>query len=282
MCRGWRRLALVLALAGLPQVAKAQGQASTTGEAEAAAPVAKLLRYSAACEERQIEALFDAHPGLDPHGTPSAFSPFHNAARGWLAAVNTGQSGIAYQNKCEAVMRLVAAHPDYDWTRVGKGGAPDIYLFLAQADDLTGQWAVDAFRNTAASLFGALKDGGGFDINHVLSGPIPEGEIKSMLDLIAAFAEPQILCDTVSAFPTANLELRRAGNDYTPLLVAIRQGNLDMVKRLIGEGADWLISVDGVTGTPAFTIARNARQPAVLDFLTRHEQRQEPGTVCPD
>jgi hypothetical protein len=49
---------------------------------------------------------------------------------------------------------------------------------------------------------------------------------------------------------------------------------------LIGEGADWLIDVQGVSGTAAFTIATQNQRTLISAFLVDHEQRREPGTPC--
>ncbi len=64
----------------------------------------------------------------------------------------------------------------------------------------------------------------------------------------------------------AGIELNKAGDlGYTPLHVACMRGDLEMVKLLVNRGADLFALNEGV---PPFTIARQAGQDHICDFLS--------------
>lgn len=78
-----------------------------------------------------------------------------------------------------------------------------------------------------------------------------------------------------------SVDARTNENQYTPLLIAAAAGKADMVKLLIAEGADWLVTIKSINDPwPLAAIARSSSDPTIETWLTQHKQSTALPTKC--
>ncbi|WP_157950383.1 ankyrin repeat domain-containing protein [Pannonibacter carbonis] len=242
-------------------------------------PVIKLGVFATACSAPQVKALLTNDRSFDINAYPATLTPVQLAMARLLKAIVAFD--LSYQNACLATISTIMQDERYRWRETGPRQNTDLTYFLRNTAGVAGNTdAYQGYRTATFVILDILKRKPDFDINYRLQTGHGPNYPATAAGAAAAGGLGEIWCDTLARMPEVNLEERRAASGYTPLLIAIANRKTDMVKRLIGAGADYLVQVDGIKDFAAEEIARSVGANDILTFLIAHRQGLELGTSC--
>ena len=253
---------------------------SARAETEAAlSPILKLGNFASACSAPQVRALLARDTTFDINAYPVTLTPVQLAMKRLLRAAV--ENDADYQTACLATITAIMRDTRYVWQEIGARQNTDLIYFLRNTDGVEGNdQALKAYRIALFSVLGTLSKKDDFDINYQIQAPTGPREPATAAGAAAAGGLPRIWCDLAGEMPAIDLEGRKGERFFTPLLIAVSRKKTDMVRRLVGQGADYLVHVDGVAATAAETIAVEVGATDIRTFFINHRQANALGTAC--
>ena len=229
--------------------------------------IIKLGMFASACDGPPITSLLRRDSTFDINASPGA----HTAVQ--LAQIRLGQALSSneseYRTACVNTIIAIMSDRRYSWREAGTHQTTDLMHFVSVLKDES----KDNMRTTLGPILKLLKEKiSDFDVNYRLKAQRLPTEAGTVAGSLVQTGNVDAWCMVTKTFPLS-LEERPSEDYYTPLLLAIAQNKIDMVKLLIGEGADWDVYLtDYPTGWAAEEIARANTYTNIEEWLVQHKQ----------
>lgn len=255
--------------AGMPSFAMAKSMAKPPNFSEPNS-LAKLVAFSVVCDVKQISNLLRQDPKFNINEGFSTITPLQLAQTRLVRSIKEGDGAI--QTACYETIATIMKDPRYMWKESIIGRMTDLMYLLEATKDLT---VLQSKNIELGKILGILQQRSDFDINYQTQGATGSDRPRTVAGVIAEGGNIEIWCSVRKVSPGMKdgMDNRANGNQYTPLLLAAAAGKGDMVRLLIGEGADWMITLQNINDPwPIALLARNSGDATLEAWLIKHKQ----------
>lgn len=266
--------AIILMLASPTAMAEMR---ATEKVANDVAATIKLASFSLACDEPQIKGLLKANPTFNINEPAGTLTAGQLALQRLVAAVSKGE--LNYQDACSNTILTLMSDSRYSWKEAICGRPKDFMFLIENTKNLPD----DKIKPLFGYVFHAMDKLTAFDVNYQTVLATDASRPRTVAGYIAENGNSKIWCAVRTKYPSMvdSMDIRPNENQYTPLLLAAAAGKSDMVKLMIAEGADWLVTIKNINDPwPLAVIAHSSSDPTIEKWLIQHKQSATLPTRC--
>lgn len=239
----------------------------------------KLVSFAFACDEPQIRGLLKANPTFNINEPAGTLTAVQLTLQRLVAAVSKVE--VKYQDACSNTLLTMMSDSRYSWKEAIIGRPTDFMFLVENTKDISDDKVISLYN----FFFNAMNKVPTFDINYQTAAATSSSRPRTVAGYIAENGNTKIWCTVRKKYPSMvdSMDARPNENQYTPLLLAAAVGKSDMVKLLIAEGADWLVTIKSINDPwPLSVIAHGSSDPTIEPWLIQHRQSTALPTRCSD
>lgn len=242
----------------------------------------KLQYYAGACNASQVEVMLANDPVFDIYSSGVTMSPVMVAIERYITANNAGN--LKSCTECLLTIRHIMRDQRYVFKELPGRDKTDLMHLLTKAKLVTNTSVpISGYANLLFMMLDELDRKSGFDINYTLPTYMTTGA-GNAVGALAAGGTKAVFCTLVTRYPQLkfNLDKRKDTRYYTPLMIAVANNNLEMLKAFASNGSDYYLAVDGFTLFPPEELARQLQRTEMVTFLNNRRLGNEPAPTTPN
>lgn len=236
----------------------------------------KLHYYASACNAAQVEVLLKNDNTFDIYDSGVTYSPVMMAIERFISANNS--QDLKSCADCRLTIETILRDNRYKWKRSTSLNETDFMFILAKGRSVTNNaLQISGYQNLVGIITRELQLKTDFDINYTLP-PNMAATASNAIGAVASKGLKPTFCYLLDTFPLLRYNLDKRPNEqhYPAIMLASAYNNLEMVKALASNGADYYLKVTGFGNFPSEEIATQQGFTQISTYLNKRRLGSEP------